>query len=85
MFDGDACQDCGHRPLRETVERLCRDLGMEPDMSLWDDENEGWKKDKPPARRIWTPFNKPSRKPLMNACGEPLEPPDAPPPRHALE
>jgi len=53
-------------PLREWVEKLCGDLGLSPDWSGWTDE--GWPE--PPhvffARRSpWSPFNRPSRKPLL--------------------
>jgi hypothetical protein len=75
----------GDRPLGETVERLCRDLGMNPDMSLWSDDD--WIQDKLPDRTSYSPFNKPSRKRLLNDDGEPLEAPDTPPRRngHDLE
>ena len=36
------------RPLRETVERLCRDLALSPDWSRWADD--GWTLDDPPVR-----------------------------------
>jgi hypothetical protein len=53
-------------PLREWVEKLCGDLGLSPDWSGWTDE--GWSE---PAhvffarRPPWSPFNRPSRKPLL--------------------
>ena len=36
----EAYRDCPQRPLRETVERLCKDLKLAPDWSQWD--GEGW-------------------------------------------
>jgi hypothetical protein len=77
----DVYWDCGDRPVRETVERLCKDLGMNPDMSRWDEGGEGWIDDGPPKRKSFSPFNKPSRKRLLDDEGEPLEAP-APPPLH---
>jgi hypothetical protein len=75
--------DCLARPLRENVERLCKDLCLEPDWSRWD--GEGWIDDGPPTRSRFSPFNTPSPKPLLDDDGEPLP---APPPlqnRHDLE
>lgn len=54
--------ECGHRPLRETVERLCADLGLTPDWEQWGED--GWIYDGPPARPRWSLFNQTSRKPL---------------------
>jgi hypothetical protein len=54
-------------PLREMVEKLCGDLGLSPDWSLWTED--GWPE--PPEgffvanRPPWSPFNRPSRKPLL--------------------
>jgi hypothetical protein len=54
-------------PLREIVEKLCGDLGLSPDWSGWTDE--GWPE--PPRvsfaahRSPWSPFNRPSRTPLL--------------------
>jgi hypothetical protein len=53
-------------PLREWVEKLCGDLGLSPDWSEWTEE--GWPE--PPhvffaKRSPWSPFNRPSRKPLL--------------------
>jgi hypothetical protein len=54
------------RPLREAVERICGDLDLKPDWSRWTDN--GWPDD-PVAvlgvRPAWSPFNQPSRKPLL--------------------
>jgi hypothetical protein len=60
---------CDDQPVREIVERLCRDIGLNPDMSLWD--GEGWVG--LPDRESWSPFNKPSRKRLLDDEGWPLE------------
>jgi hypothetical protein len=62
----DAYTHCDARPLRETVERLCEDLMLSPDWSRWSDE--GWIHDGPPARPRFSPFNTPSRRPILNAA-----------------
>ena len=51
------------RPLRETVERLCHDLGLSPDWSRW--EGDDWIHDSPPWRAPYSIFNTPSRRPLL--------------------
>jgi hypothetical protein len=54
------------RPLREAVERICGDLELKPDWSRWTDD--GWPEDPIAvigARPAWSPFNQPSRKPLL--------------------
>jgi hypothetical protein len=67
-------------PLRETVERLCRDLDLTPDWSRWEDE--GWTKGYAPLRPRFSRFNRPSRRPLLS----PVEPPPPDQPQvHALE
>ena len=65
--------DLDDRPLRETVERLCTDLGLSPDWSRW--IGDDWIDDGPPKRWSWSIFNTPSRKPLF-ANGEPDTPDD---------
>ncbi|HLZ84268.1 MAG TPA: hypothetical protein VKQ54_11935 [Caulobacteraceae bacterium] len=58
--------DIDSRPLREAVERICKDLDLKPDWSRWTDN--GWPED-PLAvlgvRPPWSPFNQPSRTPLL--------------------
>jgi hypothetical protein len=63
LYEDEAYYDCTERPLRETVERLCKDLDLHPDWSRWGDE--GWIVDGPPARPLSSEFHHPSRKPLM--------------------
>jgi hypothetical protein len=63
LYEDEAYYDCTERPLRETVERLCKDLELNPDWSRWGDE--GWIVDGPPARPLFSEFHHPSRKPLM--------------------
>ena len=58
--------DVEDRPLREVVERLCADLGLQPDWSRW--TSDGWPE--PPddvfkTRDPWSPFNQVSRKPVL--------------------
>jgi hypothetical protein len=58
--------DIDSRPLREAVERICGDLDLRPDWSRWTDA--GWPEDPVAvfgARPAWSPFNRPSRKPLL--------------------
>ena len=58
--------DLDDRPLREAVERICGDLDLKPDWSRWTDD--GWPEDPIAvfgARPAWSPFNRPSRKPLL--------------------
>jgi len=57
--------DVENQPLRETVERLCGDLGLKPDWSRWTDD--GWPEpdDFFTAREPWSPFNRVSRKPIL--------------------
>ena len=59
------------RPLRETVERLCEDLGLSPDWSRW--VGDDWSDEGPLQRWSWSIFNTPSRKPLL-PNGEPDNP-----------
>jgi hypothetical protein len=61
------------RPLRAIVERLCKDLCLDPDWSLWD--GEGWTKDAPSRRPLFSRFNTPSARPLLNGHGAPVEKP----------
>jgi hypothetical protein len=65
LDEDTAYRDCGQRPLRETVERLCKDLMLSPDWSRWD--GEGWiKEEGAPKRTRYSIFNKPSAVPLLD-------------------
>jgi hypothetical protein len=65
LEDDPAYRDCGQRPLRETVERLCKDLMLSPDWSRWD--GEGWIKQEGAPKRIrYSIFNQPSAVPLLD-------------------
>ncbi|MGH7023705.1 MAG: hypothetical protein ACREEB_08955 [Caulobacteraceae bacterium] len=68
--------DMEKRPLRETIERLCRDLTLNPDWSRW--EGEGWIDDDLPSRPRFSAYNTPSARPLLHKDGEEFETP-APP------
>jgi hypothetical protein len=60
--------DVEYQPLRETVERLCADLGLSPDWSCWTEH--GWPEDPAEvfgARPPWSPFNRVSRTPILTA------------------
>ena len=72
--EDEAYIDLEDRPLRQTVERLCGDLGLSPDWSRW--VGDDWVADAgPPKRSHWSVFNTPSRKPL-NPNGDPDDPDD---------
>ncbi len=72
--EDEAYIDLEDRPLRQTVERLCEDLGLSPDWSRW--VGADWVADAgPPKRSHWSVFNTPSRKPL-NPNGDPDDPDD---------
>jgi len=63
LDEDEAYEDFTERPLRETVERLCHDLALNPDWSRWD--GEGWIKEGPPVRPLHSEFiNKQSRTPI---------------------
>jgi hypothetical protein len=63
LGEDEAYADFAQRPVGETVERLCKDLCLNPDWRRWD--GEGWIRQGPPARPLWSEFHHPSRKPLM--------------------
>ncbi|HEY1928185.1 MAG TPA: hypothetical protein VGG92_12035 [Caulobacteraceae bacterium] len=62
LDEDEAYQDLEQAPLRETVERLCIDLELTPDWSLW--EGEGWTPRPPFSRPRFSPWSHPSRTPL---------------------
>jgi hypothetical protein len=62
LDEDGAYQDLESAPLREIVERLCADLELTPDWSLW--EGEGWGPDSPFSRSRFSPCARPSRTPL---------------------
>jgi hypothetical protein len=39
LGDGDEEADFADRPIGELVARICRDLGVTPDRSLWQDDD----------------------------------------------
>ena len=65
LSDDVAYIDIEDQPLREVVERLCRDLGLKPDWSRWTDD--GWldQDDFLKSRASWSPFNWVSQKPIL--------------------
>jgi hypothetical protein len=71
----EAYLECERRPLLETLQRLCADLGIDVDWSRWD--GEGWIG--PRIRPVWSVFNTPSRVPLLPDPGE-AQPVPAPAP-----
>jgi hypothetical protein len=75
------------RPLRETLERLCKDLCLTPDWSQWRDEDESWAPGYVPFRQAWSPFNRPSPRPILKGedGAEVRMPPSVPEPWRRLE
>ena len=65
LEEDEAYESYAERPLRETVERLCADLGLSPDWSLWPDDGceEGWALPPSPRRPPHSIFNQPRRTP----------------------
>jgi hypothetical protein len=62
LDDDEAYFDLKRAPLREIVERLCADLELNPDWSLW--EGEGWAPRPPFSRSRLSIWARPSRTPL---------------------
>ena len=66
LEEDEAYEDVRDQPFREVVERLCADIGLDPDWSDWTDE--GWPEPPlrgPEARPPWSPFHLPSPRPLL--------------------
>jgi hypothetical protein len=59
------------RPLREWVERLCRDVGLHPDWSRWTDE--GWDLDDVPVRPGFDAFRLSGSRPQTSPPFQPLQ------------
>jgi hypothetical protein len=87
LFEDEAYYHFTERPYRETVERLCKDLGLTFDESRW--EGDGWRRDLPRVRPRYSVFNQPSRVALLNYDDEDDDEPETPVPSrpngHALE
>ena len=66
--------DCGERPVRPTVERLCKDLGLTPDWSRW--AGEGWAYEDIPTRPRFSPFHQPSPRPILGDDDAPAPMPE---------
>ena len=64
LEEDDAYWDLDQMPLREAVERLCADLELTPDWSQWD--GEGWPPKPPFSRSRFSPWGRPSRRPLRD-------------------
>jgi hypothetical protein len=81
LDEDPAYEDLSGRPLRETVERLCKDLMLTPDWSRWD--GEGWiKQEGAPKRHRYSIFNQPSAVPLLDDDDIPEEAEAEPRPGH---
>jgi hypothetical protein len=72
LAEDEAYIFCDERPLRETVERLCKDLMLTPDPSRWDGDE--WIDHDPTSRSRFSPFREPSRGPVLNGHGAPPTP-----------
>jgi len=55
---------CDREPLREVIERLCKDLDLNPDWSRW--TGDDWDADYRPRRTPGSIFSQPSRTPLLD-------------------
>ena len=65
LQDDEAYDDVRGQPFREVVQRLCADIGLDPDWSDWTDE--GWPEPDEffKTRATWSPFNRVSRKRVL--------------------
>lgn len=63
LDEDEAYEDLDLMPVREAVERLCADLELDPDWSLWD--GEGWPPKPPFSRLKFSIWASPSRQPLL--------------------
>ena len=81
----EAYDESGQRPVRQTVERLCKDLGLTPDWSRW--AGEGWAYEETPTRPRFSPFHQPSPRPILGdeAAPQPIPGPWRPHPARDLE
>jgi hypothetical protein len=52
LMEGERYDAFINRPLRESVEAICEDLGLHPDWSRWTDD--GWPPPPEGPRRIWS-------------------------------
>ncbi|MEO8926586.1 MAG: hypothetical protein ABI306_05425 [Caulobacteraceae bacterium] len=66
LEDDESYEDLADKPLRQTVERLCADLGLSPDWSAWSDD-DGWAEPGRFGRHAHSLFNQPSQFPY--GCG----------------
>ncbi|MGA2952083.1 MAG: hypothetical protein ABSD80_07610 [Caulobacteraceae bacterium] len=57
-------RQCDREPLREVIERLCKDLDLNPDWSRW--TGDDWDADYRPRRTPGSIFSQPSRTPLLD-------------------
>jgi hypothetical protein len=72
LDDGDEEADFADRPIGELVARICRDLGITPDWSLFEDHD--WAIEEARIRPPGSPF--------AATSGEDQPPPDPPRPTH---
>jgi hypothetical protein len=63
LDEDEAYEKIEELPLRQVVEQLCADIGIEPDWSRW--TGDDWKADPFPHRSKSSVFAKPSRKKIL--------------------
>jgi len=84
LAEGDRYDSLLYRPLRESVEAICKDLGFNPDWSRWTED--GFSPETRTTRRHWPSFWSPdperarARRLASPAANPPGAPPVAPPP-----
>jgi hypothetical protein len=61
----EAYEDLSDRPLREVIEALCHDLDLAPDFSDWTEDDFAMPEDRLAPRRRGSPFERPSRRPIL--------------------
>jgi hypothetical protein len=82
LSDREACKRILDWPLRECIERLCRDLKFEPDWNRWEDC--GWAPGYAPAKPLWREqryANRDAPAPLASANAPPSPSPEGRSPR----
>ena len=84
LTEGECYDSFVHRPLRESVEAICKDLGLTPDWSRWTDD--GFPPDTRNPRRDWPSMWRPDperaqarRLAKAEALADPPPPTPAPP------
>ncbi len=69
LDEDEAYENLDRWPLRETVERLCKDLALSPDWSRWNGAD--LTADDADGRCFFSPFKAPSAIPIVSDCARP--------------